>query len=409
MSKPIRSLLFSSLYPSSVRPGHGIFVETRLRELLQHGGVQAKVIAPVPWFYSQHPKHGVHGLMAATPHHERWHDIDVLHPRYLLPPKVGMHIAPLSLALGAVPAVRRLLREGFDFDLIDAHYFYPDGVAASLLGKWFRKPFVVTARGSDLNLIGRYPLPRRMMQWAAGRSQGVIGVSKALADILAGWGEGASKVYTMRNGVDLQRFAPVEPSVARQALGLTGAPLLLSVGHLVELKGHHLAIESLAAISSQYPAARLVIVGEGEERKRLDSLARELNIASRVHFAGAIPNQQLAAWYSAADVLILASSREGWANVLLESMACGTPVVATRVGGNAEVVTRGSGGHLTGARDAASIATALLALLEERPDRAEVRRYAEQFSWHATSEAQLALFRQIAGRESARHSNAARV
>nr|WP_316639056.1 glycosyltransferase family 4 protein [uncultured Roseateles sp.] len=400
MSKPLRSLLFSSLYPSSVRPGHGIFVETRLRELLVHGDVQVRVIAPVPWFYSSDPKHGVHGLMAATPRREQWHDIDVQHPRYPLPPKVGMHIAPLSLALGAVPAIRRLLREGFDFDVIDAHYFYPDGVAAGLLAKWFGKPFVVTARGSDLNLIAGYPLPRRMMQWAARRADGVIGVSQALADVLLGWGLDAAKVHTMRNGVDLERFYPMSPDAAKLALQMErGAPVLLSVGNLVELKGHDLAIKALATISADHPAAQLVIVGEGEERSNLETLATKLGLSHRVRFAGAIPNLQLAAWYSAADVLILASSREGWANVLLESMACGTPVVATRVGGNAEVVASASAGRLAATRDADGIAAAVLALLAQEPSRAEVRRYAEQFSWQATSEAQLTLFRQIAGRD----------
>lgn len=398
MSKPLRSLLFSSLYPSSVRPGHGIFVETRLRELLGASDVQAKVIAPVPWFYSSDPKHGVHGLMAATPRREQWHGIDVLHPRYPLPPKVGMHIAPLSLALGAAPAVRRLLAEGFDFDLIDAHYFYPDGVAAGLLAQWFGKPFLVTARGSDLNLIANYSLPRRMMQWAARRAHGVIGVSQALANILSGWGLDASQVHTMRNGVDLQRFSPVPPAQARQRLGLTGSPILISVGHLVELKGHHLAIEALAAMSAQHPAACLLIVGDGTERPRLEALARDLGLAGRVRFAGAVPNHELAVWYSAADLLILASSREGWANVLLESMACGTPVVATRVGGNAEVVACHTAGRLIAAREVTCIAEAASSLLGSPPDRIEVRRYAEQFSWQATSAAQLDLFRRAAGR-----------
>lgn len=397
MSGPVRSLLFSSLYPSSVRPGHGVFVETRLRELLSGGEVQTKVVAPVPWFYSSDPRHGVHGLMAATPRREVWHGVDVLHPRYPLPPKVGMHIAPLSLALGAVGAVRTLLREGFDFDLIDAHYFYPDGVAAALLAKWFDKPFVITARGSDLNLIGQYPLPRRMMLWAARRSQGCIGVSQALVDVLLSWGLPPTLMHKMRNGVDLTRFAPVEPGLARQRLRLEGSPLLISVGHLVELKGHHLAIETLAAISPQHPAARLVIVGDGEERGRLQALAERLGLGPRVVFAGAVPNTALSDWYSAADLLMLASSREGWANVLLEAMACGTPVVATRVGGNAEVLGDAEVGRLVRARDTASLAEAVLSLLARPPERAAVRRYAEQFSWQATSEAQLALFRRICG------------
>ena len=186
MSKPLRVLTFSTLYPSSVRPGHGIFVETRLRELLKTGQVDARVIAPVPWFPSTNERFGDYARMASTPERETRNGIEVLHPRYPLPPKVGMTVAPLMLALGARSAVQRLLDEGFDFDVIDAHYFYPDGVAAALLARWFGRPFTITARGSDLTLIAQHALPRRMMQWAAARAGGAIGVCQALVDVLRG-------------------------------------------------------------------------------------------------------------------------------------------------------------------------------------------------------------------------------
>ena len=150
LQAPIRTLLFSTLYPSSVRPGHGIFMETRLRELLGIGKVQTKVVAPVPWFFSKHLRFDGYAQLAQTPAMEIHNDVDVRHPRYLLPPKVGMTVAPFALALGAIPTVRRLMKEGFDFEVIDAHYYYPDGVAAAMLARHFRKPFTVTARGSDI-------------------------------------------------------------------------------------------------------------------------------------------------------------------------------------------------------------------------------------------------------------------
>ena len=140
MAADIRVLLFSSLYPSSARPLHGIFVETRLRELLQRGGVQARVVAPVPWFWSANSRHGRYAAFARTPRRETHNGIDVWHPRYATLPKVGMTIAPFLLALGALAALRDVQREGFDFDLIDAHYYYPDGVAAAMLAWWFGKP-----------------------------------------------------------------------------------------------------------------------------------------------------------------------------------------------------------------------------------------------------------------------------
>ena len=359
----MRVLTFSTLFPSSVRPGHGIFVETRLRELLKSGQVESRVVAPIPWFPSTSERFGDYARMARTPQRESRNGIDVLHPRYLLLPKVGMTLAPLAMALGARGAVQKLLDEGFDFDVIDAHYFYPDGVAAALLGRWFNKPFTVTARGTDLNLIPQYALPRRMMQWAAGRAAACIGVCAALVDVLRGWGMAAGKLHVMRNGVDLERFHPLPREQARAELGLDGAPLLLSVGYLIERKGHHVAIEALAQLLPEHPGARLVIVGEGEERERLQALALELGVAERVTLAGARPNTELLRWYSAADVFLLASSREGWANVLLEAMACGTPVVATDIWGTPEVVTPASGGRLVAERSGEAFAAAILDLL----------------------------------------------
>ena len=193
-------LLFSSLYPSSVRPIHGIFVETRLRELVKTGQVQAKVVAPVPWFPLTAPRFGEYAQFAATPRFEHRNGLDVHHPRYLLLPKVGMNLAPYAMALGALGTIKRLQREGFDFDLIDAHYYYPDGVAAMLLAKWLGKPFTVTARGTDLNLIPQYPFPRKLILQTAAAAHASIGVCQALMDSLAALGADPAKLNTLRNG-----------------------------------------------------------------------------------------------------------------------------------------------------------------------------------------------------------------
>ena len=400
MSQPtkLRTLLFSTLYPSSVRPANGIFVETRLRELLGSGQIETKVVAPVPWFFSENPRFGDYARMASTPSRETYHDVDVQHPRYFLPPKIGMNIAPLMLALGAKPAVQRLLDEGFDFDVIDAHYYYPDGVAAALLARHFKKPFTVTARGTDLNLIPQYNLPRRMMQWAASRAAASIGVCSALVDVLRGWNIPEQRLRVMRNGVDLVRFQPVAQEAARSQLGLSGSPLLVSVGYLVERKGHHIAIDALSKLLVKHPQARLLVIGSGEELARLQALCVHLGVQANVTFTGALPNADLYKWYSAADVLILASSREGWANVLLEAMACGTPVVATRIWGTPEVVANDVAGRLVDERDGTAFASTIHALLSNYPDRKHVRAYAEQFSWQSTTDAQVALFRKITDR-----------
>lgn len=388
---PIRTLLFSTLYPSSARPGHGIFVETRLRELLAAGGVETRVVAPVPWFFSTHPRFGEHARLARTPLRETRHGVDVMHPRYFLPPRVGMNVAPFLLAAGAAPAIKRLIREGYDFDVIDAHYYYPDGVAAALLAKWFKRPLVVTARGSDINLIANYLLPRRLMLWASRVASASIGVSGALAAKMAQLGMDANKVLTFRNGVDLQKFRPIDQQQARDQLGWPNSVTLISVGNLVENKGHQIAIEALPRL----PGVRLIIVGEGAERGALQSLAGRLLVEARVTFAGRVEPEKLHVWYSAADMLVLASSREGWPNVLLEAFACGTPVVATSVGGIPEIVRSEEVGRLMAARTSEALVVAVQSLLSCPPARTQVRDYASQFSWQATTDAQLHLFERI--------------
>lgn len=393
----LRILTFSTLFPSSVRPTHGIFVETRLRELLKSGQVESRVIAPVPWFPSTNPRWGDYAKFAATPVREQRNGLDVQHPRYLLLPKVGMTSAPLTMALAARAALQRLLDEGFDFDLIDAHYYYPDGVAAALLAKWFNKPLTITARGTDLNLIPQYSLPKRMIEWAARRAAGSIGVCAALMDVLRGWGHDPSRLNVLRNGVDLERFRPLMPADMRAQLGVSGEPLLLSVGHLIERKGHHVAIEALAELARHRSGARLVVIGEGEERAALTALATRLGVADKVRLTGALPNTELLKWYSAADVLLLCSSREGWANVLLESMACGTPVVATDIWGTPEVVAAPEAGRLVAERTGAAFAAGIETLLASGVDRGATRRYAEGFSWQATTDGQLRLFSVIKG------------
>lgn len=396
MKRPIRTLLFSTLFPSAARPIHGIFVETRLRQLLASGAVETRVVAPVPWFPSTHPRWGDYARIARTPAREQRHGIDVLHPRYPLIPKFGMTTAPLLLALAAIAPIRCLRSEGFDFDLIDAHYFYPDGVAAALLARWFRRPLAITARGSDINLIADDPLARRMILWAARGAGECIGVSRALVDRMQALGMPASRMQTLRNGVDLQCFRPTDRDAARARVGVTGQPLLLSVGNLLALKGHDLCIDALAELLPAYPQARLVIIGTGPEATNLELHARDRGVGERVHLVGAIAHRDLVDWYNAADLLLLASSREGWPNVLLEAMACGTPAIATAVGGVPEVIGDRCAGRLVARRDGPAFAAAVREHLQGGPDRAAVRRHAESFGWAQTTQGQIDLFTRLA-------------
>jgi teichuronic acid biosynthesis glycosyltransferase TuaC len=385
----LKILTFSTLYPHAGRLSHGIFVETRLRHLVASGEVQSRVVAPVPWFPSRHPRFGEYAAHAAAPRQECRHGIQILHPRYPVLPKIGMTVAPILLALSLKTVFERVL-EQYPFDLIDAHYFYPDGVAAILLGRRFGKPVVITARGTDVNLIPQYRLPRAMIRRAAGQAAAIIAVADALKRDLVQIGVPGERIEVLRNGVDLKLFRPIEREPVRRKLGMRRMTLL-SVGHLIPRKGHDLVIQALQRLAE----TDLIVIGDGPEREALEALAMELGVRDRVRFVGALVQEELRNYYGAADALVLASSREGWANVLLESMACGTPVVASNIGGTPEVVSAPEGGMLMTERTANGIVQAVQRLFACHPDRSATRRYAERFSWEATTAGQMELFARI--------------
>jgi glycosyltransferase involved in cell wall biosynthesis len=382
-------LTVSTLFPNPVRPSHGIFVETRLRKLLASGQVHAHVMAPVPWLPS-FISYGSYGPLHRVPAHVERNGLSIEHPRYLVVPKIGMQLTPYTLYGAMRKTFRRLLEAGHHFDLIDAHYFYPDGVAAVWLAEEFGLPVVVTSRGTDISLIPQFRGPRRLICEAAARADGLITVCQALKDGLVQLGVEPSKVIVLRNGVDLELFHPMDRQAARKELGLSRRTLA-SVGHLVERKGHHHVIAALKDL----PDTDLLIAGDGEERQRLVKLAETTGVADRVRFLGVLNQRQLCQVYNAVDALVLASSREGWANVLLEAMACGTPLVASAVWGTPEVVAEPEAGVLMRSVDAAGVADGVLRLFAQMPDRAATRLYAERFDWDVTTEGQLNLFRAI--------------
>ena len=371
-----------------------MFVETRLRHLLaNYPEVENLTVAPVPWFPFCRARFGQYARYAKVPREETRNNIRVLHPRYALLPKIGMTTAPYLLARAMAPVFKKIIADGFDFDLIDAHYYYPDGVAATILGKQFNKPVVITARGTDINLIPQYDAPRKMILKAAADAAASITVCEALKTELVRLGADANKIHALRNGVDLTLFQPVDRQQVRARFGWTGKTLL-SVGHLIERKGHHLAIEAMRELQDY----RLVVVGSGEENNNLHKLANDIGVADIVEFVPSINQTELRNYYGAADALILASSREGWANVLLESMACGTPVVATSIWGTPEVVTSPDAGILIPERTANSVAAGVKTLFANYPDHQATRRYAERFNWKDTSDRQMELFRTVLNR-----------
>lgn len=343
-------LTFTTLWPNGERPNFGVFVKHRALALAQQSGVASlRVVAPVPYFPKQLafdfvPAHW--RQMARIAERETIADLETWHPRFFNPPKVGMRWYGAWMADGAESLVRELYARQ-RFDLIDAHYVYPDGAAAVRLGERLGVPVSVTARGTDINLFARLPHIRPLIQRTLDRAQGIIAVSAALKERMVELGSAADKIAVIRNGIDRQVFHWHEQLTARQQLGLNAADkILVTVSALVPLKGIDRLVGAMQLVVQMHPQARLYVLGEGPERAALTAQIAALGLQQHVFLKGAQPQAELPAWYAAADVFCLASEREGCPNVVIEALACGAPVVASNVGGIGELVPDGRFGLL---------------------------------------------------------------
>jgi len=392
----IRILTLTSLFPNSVQRSHGIFVLQRLKHLVASRNVEACVVAPVPWYPAFVPGPDRYTIYREVPETDSRDGFEVSHPKYLVVPRIGMSIAPGLMAASILNAVYKIASSRQGFDLIDAHYFYPDGVAAAWIAQRLGLPVVITARGTDINLIPKYRIARRQILWAANQAAAIITVCDALRNEMVNLGVEPSKITTLRNGFDPDVFHPVDRDEARNDLGIQGRTLL-SVGHLIERKGHGLIIDALAGL----PDFNLVIVGSGPDEADLKNRVRRLGVEDRVRFEGTVEQTELKSYYSACDALALASSREGMANVLIESIACGCPVVATNSWGTPEVIGSPESGVLVDEWSSTGIAAGIRELFANLPARAETLKYADRFQWDPTSKGQYDIFRDIAERTAA--------
>jgi glycosyltransferase involved in cell wall biosynthesis len=344
---------------------------------------QVTVVAPVPYVPAWVPGKKAHEYRS-VPRQEKFGELQVYHPRYPLLPKIGLTVHGLLMFLGAYRLVRRLIGQGVD--CIDAHFVYPDGFAAVLLGRAFKVPVVASARGTDINLYPKIRSVRPLLKWTVRHAEGLIGVCSALSEEMIALGAPREHVRTIGNGVDAKRFCPVEQATARRQLKIPqDGKVVVAVGSLIIRKGYHLLIPAIAELKRRGMTVRLFVAGEGEYRPKLEQRIRELGLEADVTLLGNVANDQLKHWYSAADVSCLCSSREGWANVLLESMACGTPVVASRIWGTPEVVVSDELGLLVDLNPQA-IADGLQTALRHTWDRARITAFARQRSWDTVAD-----------------------
>jgi len=380
MSQP-KLLVFSSLFPSDKRPTAGVFIRERLFRVGQH--LPVIVVSPVPWF----PLQGI--IRYWQPHfrpqpknYEEQEGVQVYFPRFLSIPGLFKSWDGFFMALGSLLTLIKLRKQ---FTIIDAHFAYPDGYAATLLGKWLKVPVTITLRGTEVPL-SKMPGRKARLLRALENASRVFSVSDSLKQHVVSLGAQGDKIRVVGNGIDVIKFCPLVKSVARAELHIPeDAKVLISVGALVDRKGFHRVIEVLPALVAKYPELIYLIVGgdspEGNIRERLEQQVKTLKLEDTVRFLGAYPSEQLKLPLSAADLFVLATANEGWANVFLEAMACGLPVITTEVGGNKEVVNNPGLGIVVPFGDSAALLAALLQGLEIVWDRPSIIHYARENAW----------------------------
>jgi len=363
----LRVLTLSTLFPNAARPTLGVFVERQTLGLAARPDVALQVVAPVGLHSHYRPLVGLAQC-------ETWKGLTVHRPVYRAWPRLGAKGTAARIADALLPVLRDI-RMRFAFDVIDAEYFWPDGPAAMRLADALGIPFSIKARGSDIHHWGVQPGIGVEIVEAGQCADGLLAVSAALREDMIGLGMPSERIRVHHTGIDLDRFQPVERAAAKAELGVVG-PLLVTAGALIERKGQAIAIEAIKELSG----ATLILVGEGPDRAALERLAQRLGVSDRVRFLGSRPHADLPALLAAADVAVQPSGFEGIANVWVEAMACGTPVVTCDVGGAREAIDRVAAGQLV-AREPAAFAKAIRSLLAEPPPQAAVRAAAERFSW----------------------------
>jgi len=393
-------VLSSHLFPNYKNPNAGSFVVEQVRHLSQYCDIT--VLLPHPWVPPFFDKLNAKWRQYKNlPFEERIAGVRVFHPRRLVIPKVNSWAwMTLSVTLSYWLFLSRTQLPNFrvsDFDLLEGHFALPDGFAAVFLGRRFGKLSIIHVHGTDVHTIPQTsPFLRRLVCWALRHADGVRTVSQDLAQRCIALGAALEKVRAIPNGVDVHRFSPMPKRQTKEQLGLDpNHRHLLYVGRLVAVKGLDLLLDAAAHVLRQRADTELVIVGDGNERRTLQRQAEALGIAHRIHFIGAQPHDRIPLWMNAGDVFCLMSHKEGFPTVLIEALACGTPVVATAVGGIPEIVTDEQVGRLVYSRDPEEAAARLLEALDANWDRERLRQHAMNFSYEQVTERLLEMYESV--------------
>lgn len=375
------------MFPNPRMPVHAQFVKQRLDALSKL--VDLTVVSPIPWFPGEQWNTRYRNRHFVPPSTDT-NAYPTLFPKFFSTPAVFKPLDGIFMAYSILTWARKHLNFN-DFDLLDGHLGFPDGYTAALLGKIWHKPFVVTLRGHDINDLYKYPIRIRQVIYALRHCSRFFGVSQALVDGAVKLGAPTNKGYCSSNGVDSHRFFPSDRQETCTRLGLDSKfHYMVSVSHIVKRKGIDILLDALGILRRKgYNNLRYLIVGaggeEGDYTEMLKQLAVELGVSDYIHWIGAVENTDLHWYYAVANLSCLASEKEGWPNVILESLASGTPVIAHATWGVPEIIPTKDLGFLVKERTPEAFADAIERGLLKTWDRNTLVDYAREHSWDNTA------------------------
>lgn len=357
----MKVLIITNLFPNNKQPGRGIFNKQQFCALAKL--CDLKVVAPLPWT----PK-GIGGnrrsIFFDVIDEETINDIPVYHPRYFVTPKIGRVFYGFWFYFGITKKVREIYKN-FKFDLVLATWAYPDAFGAALLAGLLKKPLIIKVHGSDIN-ITTYFLRKKMIAWALGQAQKVVAVSEPLKQKIIEMGIAKEKIVVIPNGVNTQHFKPMDQRQCREHLHLSlDKKYVIFIGNLTPVKGVKYLIEAF-----QYLPKDIILnlIGDGELQAQLEQRVKELNFSDRINFIGRVSHDAVPYWMNAADIFCLPSLNEGCPNVVLEALACKTPVVATKVGAIPELLPTEDYGILTEPENSKMLAHSIQKALDKKWD-----------------------------------------
>lgn len=384
-------LVISSRFPNRIQKQFGIYVYELLKELSHYNNIQ--VLCPVSLtppidllketIQTPYSIINYYKTLNQIPKFDNYKGIPVRYIKHFyLPKKIAQFTEGFILYAKLLPIVYNM-RSHFKFDIIHGHFAFPEGLAAYLLGKTFGVPSVIHCHGSEITTdLGKNYIQTKLTVYALTHADFKFAVSNDIRNKILEYTDLNGSLKVVTNGVNINKFYPKGKNSARKHLGLPlNQRIILFVGNLFNVKGVNYLIDAMEEIKLQEQEIRLYIIGDGILKEALIRKVRKLNLENIIFFSGSISHNKVPIWMSAADLFILPSLSEGWPSVLPESFACGTPVVASRIGGIPEMINSDNYGYLTNPRDSHDIAQKIIKALNKSWDRDALIQRAKECSW----------------------------